>query len=53
MTAEQIIEFHSGRAMAELDKAYEASCQAAANAHFRLSMLHLERMRDERRRSFA
>ncbi len=39
------ISFHSRRAMAELDLAGRASTVAAAEAHFGLSTLHLERMR--------
>ena len=48
MSTEQEIELHSDRAMAELDLALEASCIQAARAHFGLSALHLDRMRDIR-----
>ena len=48
MTTEQEIEFHSERAMAELDCALDATCLQAARAHFGLSALHLDRMRDLR-----
>ena len=37
--------FHSERAMAELDMALRASTNRAAQAHFGLSALHLDRMR--------
>jgi hypothetical protein len=40
------ISFHSRRAMAELDRALAARSEAAAKAHFALSSLHLERMRN-------
>lgn len=39
------VQFHSERAMAELDRALQARCYAAARAHFDLSSLHLERIR--------
>jgi hypothetical protein len=39
------IDFHSKRAMAELDRGVGAECHRAARAHFALSALHLERMR--------
>jgi hypothetical protein len=35
--------YHSKRAMAELDLALSATCVDAARAHFRLSSLHLEK----------
>ena len=50
MTTDQQIEFHSDRAMAELDLALTASCIQAAQAHFGLSALHLDKMRDLKRR---
>lgn len=37
--------FHTERAMAELDMALRASTNRAAQAHFGLSALHLDRMR--------
>jgi hypothetical protein len=40
---DDIIQYHSQRAMAELDMALGASCPDAARAHFRLSSLHLEK----------
>jgi hypothetical protein len=46
MTTDQQIQLHSDRAMAELDMALTASCIQAAQAHFGLSALHLDRMRD-------
>jgi hypothetical protein len=45
MTSKDDIQFHSDRAMAELDRALGASSAAAARAHFHLSALHLEKMR--------
>jgi hypothetical protein len=39
------IKFHSDRAMNELDLASRAIDMRAAEAHLRLSALHLERMR--------
>ena len=39
------IDFHSKWAMTELDRAVSAECQRAARAHFALSALHLEKMR--------
>lgn len=39
------LQFHSERAMAELDMALRAGHEGAARAHFGLSSLHLERMR--------
>jgi len=46
MTTDELIEFHSDRAMAELDCALEATCIQAAQAHFGLSALHLDKMQD-------
>ncbi|QAY77215.1 hypothetical protein [Sphingosinicella sp. BN140058] len=40
------ISFHSQRARIELDLAARAGCARAAQAHFGLSQLHLDRMRD-------
>jgi hypothetical protein len=42
---DKIVEYHSARAMAELDMALSASSPDAARAHFRLSSLHLEKSR--------
>ena len=42
MTDEHL-QYHSRRAMAELDMALKASNADAARAHFRLSSLHLEK----------
>jgi hypothetical protein len=39
------MEFHSQRAQAELDLARSASSAVAAEAHFRLSQLHAEKLR--------
>lgn len=45
MIASDDIQFHSERAMAELDLALRAGCLDAARAHFSLSALHVEKMR--------
>lgn len=45
MTREEKIQFHSERAMTELDLALSARCHQASQAHFGLSALHLDRMR--------
>lgn len=45
MNIDETIQFHSDRAMAELDRALNASCVQASQAHFGLSALHLDRMR--------
>jgi hypothetical protein len=42
---EDNLQFHSDRAMAELDLALRCSDSRAAKAHFGLSALHLDRMR--------
>lgn len=39
------IKFHSDRAMSELNMASRSADMRAAEAHLRLSALHLERMR--------
>lgn len=44
MHIDEDIDFHSERAMAELDRALSASCIQVAQAHFGLSALHLDRM---------
>lgn len=38
-------EYHLRRARAELDMAHRSSCRVAADAHMKLSMLHMERVR--------
>ena len=38
-------DYHTQRARLELDLAYRAEHQAAAQAHMRLSALHMERLR--------
>ena len=48
MSIEEQIEYHSQRAMRELDQGLVASCVAAARAHLQLSSLHMSRMRDLR-----
>jgi hypothetical protein len=53
MTIEDDINFHSERAMAELDRALEARCVTASQAHFQLSSLHLDRMRNLKASSHA
>jgi succinate dehydrogenase flavin-adding protein (antitoxin of CptAB toxin-antitoxin module) len=40
------IEYHSRRAMRELDAGLTASSIAAARAHLQLSNLHMQRMRE-------
>jgi hypothetical protein len=39
-------EYHVRRARAELDMAYRTSSRVAAEAHMKLSMLHMERVRE-------
>ena len=46
MTREDEIRLHSDRASAELDMALSAQSIQAARAHFGLTALHLDRMRD-------
>ena len=46
MSVQDQIQYHSGRAMRELDQGLVASCVAAARAHLQLSSLHLAKMRD-------
>jgi hypothetical protein len=46
MTREEEIRLHSDRASAELDLALSAQSIQAARAHFSLTALHLDRMRD-------
>ena len=40
----QDLQLHGERAMAELDRALTAACPEAAEAHYKLSSLHLARM---------
>jgi len=49
MNTEDQIQLHSDRAMQELDLALEADCIQAAQAHFGLSALHLDRMQSLKR----
>lgn len=53
MSTEDKIKLHSDRAMQELDLALEADCIQAAQAHFGLSALHLDRMQNLKRRQAA
>jgi hypothetical protein len=46
MSVEEQIQYHSSRAMRELDQGLVASCVAAARAHLQLSSMHLAKMRD-------
>jgi hypothetical protein len=46
-------EYHVQRARAELDWAYRAERREAAEAHLRLSALHMERVRLLTRRALA
>ena len=39
--------YHRARFQDELDRAYHAGDQAAANAHARLAALHMQRMKSE------
>ena len=45
MSYNQDSQYHIERARAELDLAYRAEQRAAADAHMRLSALHMERAR--------
>jgi len=49
MNKQELIRFHSDRALAELDRALDADCIQAARAHFGLSALHLDKMQDLKR----
>jgi hypothetical protein len=44
-TVHDEVKFHSDRAMAEIDLARKSRDRNAANAHLRLSSLHLDRVR--------
>ena len=46
MGRETTVEYHRRRAAGELDLAYEATAFKAMEAHFRLSALHLARLRE-------
>lgn len=48
MTTDELIDMHADRAMAELDQALSAASIPAAQAHYTLSSLHLDRMRSLR-----
>ena len=49
MNKQELIRFHSDRALTELDRALDAECIQAARAHFGLSALHLDKMQDLKR----
>jgi hypothetical protein len=53
MTNDEQIRIHGERAMNELDLALSARCTRSAQAHFGLSALHLDRMRDLKERYAA
>ena len=44
MAMNQERDYHTRRAQAELDRAYRAEHHVAAEAHMRLSAMHMERM---------
>ena len=46
MQTEPARDYHIRRARAELDMAYRAEARAAAEAHLRLSALHMARLRE-------
>ncbi len=46
MTHDMNRDYHMRRAREELDEAYRAEGFTRANAHFRLSSLHMERVRE-------
>ena len=50
MLRQQDLQYHTDRARAELDLAYAAPHQAAAQAHMKLSALHMAKLKqaDER-----
>ncbi len=48
MSIEEQIEYHSQRAIGELDRGLVAASVPAARAHLQLSSLHLTRMRELR-----
>jgi hypothetical protein len=45
MISEMDVDYHVERARAELDSAYRAQHRAAAEAHMRLSALHMGRVK--------
>jgi hypothetical protein len=47
MLSEEDLEYHQQRAMAELDQAYRAERQVAAEAHMVLASLHMERIKQQ------
>ena len=51
MGRESTIDYHRRRAASELDLAYQATAFKAMEAHFRLSSLHLARLRELTKRS--
>ena len=44
MSADNDREYHTERARAELDRAYRAESSVAAEAHLKLSSLHMKRL---------
>ena len=46
MTLDDDRQYHSDRARAELDWAYRAERTAVAEAHMRLSALHMQRLQE-------
>lgn len=46
MSQQEIVGYHSNRALRELDLGLTASCFAAARAHLELSSLHMRRARE-------
>jgi hypothetical protein len=46
MLIEKAHDYHMRRARAELDAAYRASSAAVAEAHLRLSVLHMRKLRE-------
>jgi hypothetical protein len=46
MSADNEREYHTERARVELDQAYRAESSAAAEAHMKLSSLHMQRLQD-------
>ncbi len=53
MATAQDHEYHQQRAQAELDWAYRAENSRAAEAHMRLSGMHMERMRELKKSASA
>ena len=46
MSIETVHDYHVRRARAELDAAYRASSAKVAEAHLRLSVLHMRKLRE-------